>query len=115
LTGQFEDGLTVFRDHLPPGKAAEHGEVDSAETQRRRRPLWPFLLPMATGGSNRRGLQALEDYCLFVCRLRPGRFEIRVIARRSSYIGLIADALGDGDGAVGERVAEFAEGMVMPW
>jgi hypothetical protein len=58
---------------------------------------------------------------LYVCSsvgFDLGRFEIRVIARRSRYIGLIADALadalGDGDGAVGERVAEFAQAMVMP-
>src|ERR1700690_2726123 len=33
--GQFEDGLTVFGDDLPPGEAAEHREIDSAEADAR--------------------------------------------------------------------------------
>ena len=35
MLGEFEDGLTVFRDYFPPGEAAQHGEIDSAETEAR--------------------------------------------------------------------------------
>ena len=30
---QFGDRAAIFRDYFPPGEAAEHGEVDSAEAE----------------------------------------------------------------------------------
>src|ERR1700726_4254362 len=33
LAYKFRDSPPVFRDHFPPGEAAEHGEGDSSETE----------------------------------------------------------------------------------